>query len=139
LPLETPEPPAPLCFVLMPFGRKTDAAGRVTNFDSVYQKLIAPAVQYAATRKAQKAADYWDYATLLELAVLADDRDDAYDKLSEATGIAGKAWHLESTARNLGLLRVARAARHEDAAWIQELESQLLEKAAQLKPPEAAG
>jgi hypothetical protein len=26
---------APLCFVLMPFGKKMDAAGRVTNFDSV--------------------------------------------------------------------------------------------------------
>jgi hypothetical protein len=31
--VETPQPPAPLCFVLMRFGRKTDAAGRVTNFD----------------------------------------------------------------------------------------------------------
>src|SRR5580692_7871096 len=31
----------------MPFGRKTDVAGRVTNFDSVYQKLIAPAVEQA--------------------------------------------------------------------------------------------
>ena len=45
--METPEPPAPLCFVLMPFGRKTDAAGRVTNFDSVYHKVIAPAVEGA--------------------------------------------------------------------------------------------
>ncbi len=31
----------------MPFGTKTDAAGRVTNFDSVYQKIIAPAVAQA--------------------------------------------------------------------------------------------
>jgi hypothetical protein len=38
---------APLCFVLMPFGRKMDAAGRVTNFDSVYDKIIAPAVSQA--------------------------------------------------------------------------------------------
>src|SRR5258708_22959261 len=36
--------PAPLCFVLMPFGRKMDASGRVTDFDAVYQKVIAPAV-----------------------------------------------------------------------------------------------
>jgi hypothetical protein len=35
---------APLCFVLMPFGKKMDAAGRVTNFDSIYLKIIAPAV-----------------------------------------------------------------------------------------------
>ena len=39
---------APLCFVLMPFGKKMDAAGRVTNFDSVYTKIIAPAVERAA-------------------------------------------------------------------------------------------
>ena len=35
----------PLCFVLMPFGKKMDAAARVTNFDSVYAKIIAPAVE----------------------------------------------------------------------------------------------
>ena len=35
----------PLCFVLMPFGKKMDAAGRVTNFDAVYAKIIAPAVE----------------------------------------------------------------------------------------------
>ena len=45
--METPEPPPPLCFVLMPFGRKTDAAGRVTNFDSAFHKVIAPAVERA--------------------------------------------------------------------------------------------
>src|SRR5882757_61955 len=39
--------PAPLCFVLMPFSKKMDAAGRVTNFDTVYQKVIAPAVAQA--------------------------------------------------------------------------------------------
>ena len=38
---------APLCFVLMPFGKKLDAAGRVTNFDSVYEKVIALAVARA--------------------------------------------------------------------------------------------
>ena len=38
---------APLCFVQMPFGKKMDAAGRVTNFDSVYDQIIAPAVARA--------------------------------------------------------------------------------------------
>ncbi len=45
--MEGLDQPAPLCFVLMPFGRKMDAAGRVTNFDSIYQKVIVPAVQQA--------------------------------------------------------------------------------------------
>src|SRR5215510_13864187 len=31
----------------MPFGTKTDSAGRVTNFDSVYKKIIAPAIEQA--------------------------------------------------------------------------------------------
>src|SRR5256885_1171535 len=35
---------APLCFVLMPFGRKTDAAGLVIDFDAVYNEIIRPAV-----------------------------------------------------------------------------------------------
>jgi hypothetical protein len=43
--MDDPDQLLPLCFVLMPFGKKMDAAGRVTNFDSVYAKIIAPAVE----------------------------------------------------------------------------------------------
>jgi hypothetical protein len=45
--VEETEALAPLCFVLMPFGKKMDAAGRVTNFDSVHEKVIAPAIKDA--------------------------------------------------------------------------------------------
>ena len=34
----------PLCFVLMPFGKKPDSRGSIINFDSVYEKIISPAV-----------------------------------------------------------------------------------------------
>jgi tetratricopeptide (TPR) repeat protein len=34
----------PLCFVLMPFGKKADAAGATIDFDKVYELLIKPAV-----------------------------------------------------------------------------------------------
>ena len=37
----------PLCFVLMPFGKKPDAAGSMVDFDAVYQDLIGPAIQEA--------------------------------------------------------------------------------------------
>jgi hypothetical protein len=40
-------PKNPLCFVLMPFGIKTDVLGRPTNFDAVYRRIISPAVQLA--------------------------------------------------------------------------------------------
>jgi tetratricopeptide (TPR) repeat protein len=38
---------APLCFVLMPFGKKQNATGGIIDFDAVYAKLIAPAIQSA--------------------------------------------------------------------------------------------
>lgn len=39
---------APLCFVLMPFGRKPNPTGKgVIDFDSVYQNIIVPAVKGA--------------------------------------------------------------------------------------------
>ena len=37
----------PLCFVLMPFGQKTDAASRLIDFDSIYHTVIAPAIEQA--------------------------------------------------------------------------------------------
>lgn len=37
----------PLCFVLMPFGKKPDAAGMMVDFDAVYHTLIAPAIEEA--------------------------------------------------------------------------------------------
>ena len=69
------------------------------------QAEILPVVRYAAARKAAKAPDYWDHATLLELAVLARDEDDANDRLGDALAVARASWELETTARNLGLIR----------------------------------
>src|SRR5216110_2944618 len=37
----------PLCFVLMPFGSKPDAAGTIIDFDAVYKDLIKPAIEEA--------------------------------------------------------------------------------------------
>jgi tetratricopeptide (TPR) repeat protein len=37
----------PLCFVLMPFGRKPDGTGATIDFDAVYSQLIAPAIEDA--------------------------------------------------------------------------------------------
>lgn len=37
----------PLCFVLMPFGKKPDATGLLIDFDAVYDQLIRPAIDGA--------------------------------------------------------------------------------------------
>src|SRR5262245_49569359 len=39
--------PSPLCFVLMPFGKKPEGTGLVVDFDAVYHDVIAPAVEDA--------------------------------------------------------------------------------------------
>ena len=61
------------------------------------QAEILPVVRYSAARKTARAPDYWDHATLLELAVLARDEDDAEEKLGEALAVARASWELEST------------------------------------------
>ncbi|REG94351.1 TRAFs-binding domain-containing protein [Algoriphagus antarcticus] len=35
----------PLCFVIMPFGKKPDLTGRIINFDAVYEKFIKPVIE----------------------------------------------------------------------------------------------
>jgi tetratricopeptide (TPR) repeat protein len=40
-----PEPP--LCFVVMPFGKKPDTTGVTVDFDAVYAKLLEPAIREA--------------------------------------------------------------------------------------------
>ena len=36
-----------VCFVIMPFGRKPDAAGRGVDFDRIYGDVLSPAVEAA--------------------------------------------------------------------------------------------
>jgi tetratricopeptide (TPR) repeat protein len=96
------------------------------------QADILPVVRYSASRKAAKTPDYWDHATLLELAVLARDEDDADDRLGEALAVARAAWELETTARNLSLVRAMREGRGEQAVWIKQIEDMLKERANRL-------
>ncbi|HEV2189947.1 MAG TPA: TRAFs-binding domain-containing protein [Stellaceae bacterium] len=97
------------------------------------QKDILPVVRYAALRRAQRpTADYWDQATMLELAVLAEDQDEAFTWAGNAVAAVREGWEAKTTKRNLALIRQRREARGEDAAWIAEVEEEL-QKAADRK------
>ena len=48
----------PLCFVLMPRGRKPDPDGALVDFDSVYHNLIAPAVHSAGLGPLRSVQDF---------------------------------------------------------------------------------
>jgi tetratricopeptide (TPR) repeat protein len=76
---------------------------------------------------ADKTPDYWDYATLLELAVLAGDREQAAELAAQAAVAVREAWEPETTVRNLRLIREARAKRNENAEWIRKIENVLSE------------
>jgi hypothetical protein len=109
------------------------------NPPDVRQARILPVVRYAAAQKARKDPDYWDYATLLELAVLSRDEEDSENQLAEALAVARAAWEIESTARNLCLMREMRSARGEEVGWIKRLEDALTQHAARLSAPQPRG
>jgi hypothetical protein len=97
--------------------------------DLRHNELI-PVVAYAVERRiATGKPDYWDYATRLELAVLAKDADKAAAALGDALATVRETWEPESTARNLRLIHEAREQRGEDVAWLQEIEAELTRKA----------
>ncbi|THI85090.1 MAG: DUF4071 domain-containing protein [Nitrospira sp. CG24A] len=90
------------------------------------RERLIPVVSYAVERRiASGKPDYWDYATRLELAVLAKNQDRAEPALADALAAVRESWEPETTARNLRLIREAREKRHEAMAWAIELENEL--------------
>lgn len=97
---------------------------------------LLPVVRYAVERRlAGKTPDYWDCATMLELAVLESDREGADHWLGEAAAHLRESWEVETTARQLALIRDARQKRGEDTAWIAGLEAELTKAKPSPPPP----
>ena len=94
------------------------------------RKELLPVVTYAVERRiASGKPDYWDYATHLELAVLALDEDRAIQALGDALASVRESWECETTARNLRLIREARERRGQSVLWADQVEQALLKKA----------
>jgi tetratricopeptide (TPR) repeat protein len=92
---------------------------------------LLPVVTYAVKRRLAKGTpDYWDHATLLELAVLSRDQGAAEDAAANALAAVRELWEPETTARNLSLIGAARAASGEQPAWADDIEKALFAKAA---------
>jgi hypothetical protein len=93
------------------------------------KEQIIPVVRYAVERKiASGKPDYWDYATLLELAVLAKDEEKAMKALCDALAAIREVWEPETTARNLRLIREARERRSENITWEKGIEDELMRR-----------
>jgi len=95
------------------------------------RKELVPVVRYAVQRKIEKGKpDYWDYATLLELAVLEGNQEKAVQALGDALANVHEKWEPETTARNVRLIRETRQARGEPTPFEADVEQALDQAAA---------
>jgi hypothetical protein len=96
------------------------------------RKELVPVVRYSVQRKIEKGkADYWDYATLLELAVLEGNRETASRALGDTLAHVRESWEPETTARNIRLIRETRQTRGEPTLFEGDVERALNQAAGQ--------
>ena len=89
-------------------------------------RRMVPAVEYAVTsRMKRKQADYWDYATLLELAVIENMFEQAEEYYYEATPLAVESWMKGTTKSNLDRIIEYRKERGEQTTEIERLSKML--------------
>jgi hypothetical protein len=83
---------------------------------------VLPAVEYAVKTKMQrKEPDYWDKATLLELAIIENRYDQAEDLFYEAQPLATESWMFGTTQANLSMILNFRKERNEDTTRLEKL------------------
>jgi hypothetical protein len=90
------------------------------------REKLKPLVRFAVDRKiATGEPDYWDYATLLEIAILEMDEAGARGALGNALARLREKWEAKTTLRNLRMISNARAKRGVRADWVDEVEKAL--------------
>ncbi len=91
------------------------------RFDEIY-----PVVLYAVKQKMKKSCDYWDHATLLELYVLKNDKENAVNILSDVAASKRADWELETTANNLEIIKERRERNGLNVDYLGEIIKQLI-------------
>jgi hypothetical protein len=92
---------------------------------------LLPVVRFAVQQRiCAGEPDYWDYATLLEIEVLAGNRSKAQEHLSAALSRVREKWEPGTTADNLSYIHQGRAARGAAADWVAGVIATLRARAA---------
>lgn len=98
--------------------------------DAGSQKLkseILPVVRFAVSQRMKYAKpDYWDHATMLELAVLDSDPEALTSLLGKALVAVRESWEAITTANNLMLIRDSRRKRGVEEPWLDKIIDELL-------------
>lgn len=93
------------------------------------EKLL-PVVRFAVEQRlAGEDPDYWDHATMLELAILNNEFDLAAEHLADAAAAIRETWEPETTANNLSLIEQAREARGDDTSLLKQIIEELENRA----------
>ncbi|MGA2405871.1 MAG: TRAFs-binding domain-containing protein [Bacteroidales bacterium] len=83
---------------------------------------LLPAVEYAVQAKMKrKDPDYWDYATLLELAVIENKYNEAVEFFYEAKPLALESWMFATTKANLDKIINYRKERGEEISSLERI------------------
>jgi hypothetical protein len=91
-----------------------------------HKDRLLPVVRFAAEQRLRgPAADYWDQATMLEIAVLEHRPGQAQDALDSALPMITETWQPKTTADNLRLIAQARLDHGEETGWLKQIIDQL--------------
>ncbi len=94
------------------------------------RRTILPVLRQSIAKKiVASKPDYWDHATLVELAVPAEDEAAASEALADALAHVRESWEAETTARNLSLINAVRKKRGAFRDWMLDIERALEKKA----------
>jgi len=100
------------------------------------KRRLLPVVRFATEQRLRgRAPGYWDHATLLEIAVLENDVQQARNTLSAALTTATENWQQKTTAGNLRIIERARQQRGDDVAWLTDIIHELDPEAEEPAPP----
>jgi MAP3K TRAFs-binding domain len=87
---------------------------------------LLPVVRFAVQQRLRAPVpEYWDYATLLEIAVLENNAARAVDALGDVLTASTETWQQETTADNLRIIERARKERGNDTGWLSQIISKL--------------
>jgi tetratricopeptide (TPR) repeat protein len=87
------------------------------------QEKLLPVVRYAVEQRLTKGQpDYWDYATLMELAILRKSEQKARDFAGKALAVIREDWERKTTLSTLQMILKARSRRGEEVGWLAEIE-----------------
>ena len=92
---------------------------------------LLPVVRFAVQRRLEgTTADYWDHATMLELAILESRKEEAASYPGQSLAEVRDLWELETTENNLQLIAHARSKCGEETNWLIQIIEALQKKRA---------